>query len=94
MDLSKHLSTILSAMAALAALASAGFFLRFWKLTRDGFFGLFALAFAFLAADQLVMAFSGLKHEEHGVLYWVRIAGYGLILVAIFIKNVRPRRAR
>jgi hypothetical protein len=69
---------------------AALFFLRFWKETRDRLFLIFAVAFCLLAATRIIMAAIGQPQEEHAHLYWVRLAAYLLILVAIVDKN-RPR---
>lgn len=75
---------------AIAELAVALFFLRFWRETRDRFFLFFALAFTIegihrLAVYQLVGPEVSPEH------YLPRLLAYGLIIVAIVDKNRGPR---
>ncbi len=62
------------------------FFLRFWRKTRDRFFALFALAFWILAINRVAMVIYG-DMKEHHFVYWVRLAAYVVILLAILDKN-------
>ena len=66
------------------------FFLRFWWKTRDRLFGIFALAFFLMAATRVELSFSLLGGPRNNLAYWVRLAAFGLILVAILEKN-RPQ---
>ena len=65
------------------------FFLRFWRETRDRLFVIFASAFWLLGLTRLSLIF--VRGEEHHYIYWVRLAAFVLILVAIVDKN-RPRK--
>jgi hypothetical protein len=72
------------------AYAVAGlFFLRFWRQTRDPLFLVFALAFWVLAGIRLILAAAGEDSEAHTLLYLLRLAAFGMILLAILYKNVR-----
>jgi hypothetical protein len=62
------------------------FFLRFWYKTRDRFFALFAVAFWILGLNRLAMV-PYVDLSEHHFVYWVRLAAYLVILVAILDKN-------
>ena len=62
------------------------FFLRFWRDTRDRLFGLFALAFFTLALSQAGLVIAGTA-ERRDPLYWVRLAAFAVILLAIWDKN-------
>lgn len=74
-------------------LALALFFLKFWRRTRDGFFVLFAAAFALLAANAFASALSG-PHSENTnpSIYLLRLCAFVLIIVAIVRKNFAVRR--
>ncbi len=73
-------------------IVAALFFVRFWKQTRDRLFVIFAVSFVILALTRIVMVMMDLPDNEHTVLYWLRLAAYLLILLAIVDKNVRTDR--
>lgn len=78
---------IAGASAALAGVASV-FFLRFWRATGDRFFLLFAGAFALFGINRIGLISTD---REHNVwIYVLRLAAFGLIILAIVDKN-RPR---
>ena len=66
------------------------FFLRFWKRSGDSLFLLFALAFALLGAERVVLSFLSPKDELKPYVYVIRLAAYLLIIAAVVNKN-RPR---
>jgi hypothetical protein len=66
-------------------------FLRFYSRTRDRLFVMFAVAFLLLGVIRVCMMI-WVDPMEHRFLYWVRLAAYVLILVAIIDKNL-PRKA-
>ncbi len=63
------------------------FFLRFWARTRDFLFLAFALAFWLLAATQTWLALTSIVVEERSWIYLLRVAAFGLIIVAVVWKN-------
>jgi hypothetical protein len=65
------------------------FFLRFWKETGDRLFAMFAAAFLLLGITRLGLAFSPDLSEGHTLWYWVRLAAFLVIIVAIIDKNRR-----
>jgi hypothetical protein len=67
-------------------------FLRFYRRTRDRFFLYFVASFWLEAVDYACMA-SDFMPLGPNTAYLIRIVAYGLILVAIFDKNL-PRRER
>ncbi len=69
-----------------AAVVVALFFLRFWRVTRDRFFLLFALAFMADAAVRLLLA-ARLLEENEPLLYLGRLLMFVLIIVAVLDKN-------
>lgn len=80
--------------AILMGYAVAGvFFWRFWRLTRDRLFMIFALSFWVLGIDRLLVVVMG--YETHSYLYVIRLLAYLLILWGIVEKNGRqaPRPA-
>lgn len=67
-------------------LVAALFFLRFWTKTHDRLFAIFAGAFFILGLNRLALVLTTDTNEHHYV-YWVRLAAYILILLAILDKN-------
>lgn len=74
---------------AMASIAVAMFFLRFWRDTRDRLFAMFAVAFVLLGVTRFGLAMSGDASEGNTSWYWVRLAAFIIILVAIADKNRR-----
>ena len=81
---------IAGASSALAGAASV-FFLRFWRGTGDRFFLLFAGAFALFAVNRIGLISTSREHDVW--IYVLRLAAFGLIILAIVDKN-RPSRRR
>lgn len=81
------LNSFLSGAVALSFFVCALFFLRYWSRTRDELFLSFSIAFALLATGQTILALTNLPTEERGSLYLIRLAGFSLILFAIYRKN-------
>lgn len=86
---------------AMASWIAGLFFLRFWRDTRDRLFLIFALAFWLLGLTRVALVVLNsqervgvqpLTAQEHHYIYWVRLAAFVLILLAIIDKN-RPRRS-
>ena len=65
------------------------FFLRFWRESRDRLFGMFSAAFLLLGLSRFGLVLSHDLSEGETLLYWLRLAAYLLILVAIVDKNRR-----
>ncbi|HYF28700.1 MAG TPA: DUF5985 family protein [Baekduia sp.] len=80
--------------AVVAAAAIALFFWRFHRQTGDRFFALFATAFAIFAVNRGVLLALDDDSEARTLVYLVRAAAFGLIIVAIVDKNRAPRSAR
>jgi hypothetical protein len=87
------METFLMGAIAMGWAVAALFFLRFWRETRDRLFLMFAIAFCLLGVTRIIMAVASGAHDEHSYLYWVRLAAYLVILVAIIDKN-RPSAAK
>ncbi|QRK11940.1 hypothetical protein JQX13_18920 [Archangium violaceum] len=88
------MNEFISGMVAALCLVAGLFFLRFWRKTRDRFFGFFAAAFWLMALHRLVMMLLKNSENEHVLgAYLIRLLSFVLILVAIVDKNrVVPRR--
>jgi len=75
-----------------ASLASALFFLKFWKRTRDGLFLAFSTAFFIEGVNRVGFLFSEHPNEGSPAIYVVRLLAFLLILAAIVRKNRVPAR--
>jgi hypothetical protein len=78
----------LSGSVAFGHAVAGLFFLRFFTKTKDRLFLLFCLAFWLLGSIRVALLLLGNPGEGH-YLYWIRLAAYLLILVAIVDKNLR-----
>jgi len=65
------------------------FFVRFWRVTGDRLFALFAAAFFLLGLTRLGLSISHEPSESETYLYWMRLVAFLIILVAIVDKNRR-----
>jgi hypothetical protein len=74
---------------AMASAVAGVFFLRFWRETRDRLFLIFAVAFCLLGATRVGLVLSSAPNEGQTFWYWVRLAAFLLILLAIADKNRR-----
>ena len=72
---------------AMASLAVALFFVRFYRETRDPLFLFFAAAFGVEAINRTVLAFQATPNEASPYLYIMRAFAYSLILIGIYRKN-------
>lgn len=68
-------------------LIASYFFFRFYKRTRDRFFGFFSLAFVMLGLERIPLAFLSPAHENHSTIYLIRLSAFIVILGAIADKN-------
>jgi hypothetical protein len=89
---SAGLIDFLAGALTLGFFVAAGFFLRFWRRTRDRLFLAFAAAFALLAINQALAAFFGASDELTPYTYLLRVLGFVLILYAIVDKNLSSGR--
>jgi hypothetical protein len=79
----------LSGGVFVACLAVSLLFLRLHRKSNDRLFIFFAIAFAILAVERLLLASSDPKSELAPLVYLVRLAAYGCIIAAIIDKNRR-----
>jgi hypothetical protein len=89
---SAALVDFLAGAVTLGFFVAAGFFLRFWRRTRDRLFFAFAAAFVLLAVNQALAAFLGAGDELTPYTYVLRVLGFMLILYAVIDKNVTSSR--
>ncbi len=82
---------VLMGAIALASVVAGLFFFRFWWQTRDRFFLYFALSFWIEAGNRLALGLLVNSTEDDALFYSIRLVAYGLILLAIWEKNI-PRR--
>jgi hypothetical protein len=87
--MSGGLEELLMGAIAMASAVAALFFLRFWRDTGDRLFAMFAAAFILLGITRIGLALSQSQLEGQTYWYWVRLAAFLLILVAIVDKNRR-----
>ena len=85
------MNEILIGAIALASIIVGLFFFRFWRSTRDRFFLFFAASFWIEGLNRILIGTAGELREDLPVYYLIRLAAYGLIVLAILDKN-RPRR--
>jgi hypothetical protein len=77
----------LSGMLAAGYLVAAGFFLRFWRQTRDRLFISFSVAFAILAVQRALLVEEFALVENKTWAYGLRLLAFLVILYAIIAKN-------
>ena len=85
----EELISFLAGATSVAELIAAGWFLRFWKRTRDPLFRSFAIAFFLFSGDQVIRSVLGVDDERTGYAYLLRVVGFVVILAAILGKNLR-----
>ena len=90
--MSATLVDFLAGAVTLGFFVAAGFFLRFWRRTRDRLFLAFSAAFMLLAVNQALAAFLGAGDELTPYTYLLRVLGFMLILYAVIDKNVTSSR--
>jgi hypothetical protein len=79
---------LVGAIAA-GAFVIGAFFMRFWRVTRDRFFLLFALSFWIETANRVLLGAVPMWREDTPAYYLLRLVSYALILFAILDKNRR-----
>ena len=84
------MNEFLSGIATCGSWGIAAYFLRFWTHTRDRFFILFAAAFLILSVNWLLVAVWQPAGETRPFFYLLRLAAFGLIIVAVWDKNRPP----
>jgi hypothetical protein len=82
------MASFLSGMTTAGFLIAALFFFRFWKRTSDSLFAIFAISFFLFAVGQSASVSFGFLYDDRTVVYVLRLAGFGLLLLAIVRKNI------
>ena len=72
-----------------SSLVAAGFFLKFWKQTRDLLFLGFGAAFLIEGVNRIAFLFVDNPQAGNNLLYGIRLLSYLVILAAIANKNRR-----
>ena len=81
---------LLSGAFAMASFTACAFFWQFWRRTGDRFFLLFSTAFVLLGLERLLLGLLNQPEQLNPGIYFIRLAGFALIIAAIVDKN-RPR---
>lgn len=89
--MSGHAQAVLLGAIASLCLVAAMYFVRYWHSTRDRFFLFLVAAFTMEGLNRFLAGWAGAWSEDSPPQYLVRLASYGLIVIAIIDKN-RPRR--
>ncbi|GEN05845.1 hypothetical protein SAMN05443572_101608 [Myxococcus fulvus] len=84
--------SMLNGAVAMAWLACALFFLRFWRQSHDRLFAFFALSFAVLGVNSVVAGLIDVQDERRYYIYVARLVAFLIILYAIWDKNRASRR--
>ena len=63
------------------------FFFRFWKITRDRLFSIFALAFWVMGLERLILTIMTPENEFRPYIYLFRLLAFTLLAAAIIDKN-------
>jgi hypothetical protein len=74
-------------MLTMASVVASLFFLRYWKASRERLFAFFAVAFAMLAVNWLVLTAVDPAFEARHLIYLIRLAAFVVIIVGIVDKN-------
>jgi hypothetical protein len=74
---------------ATASVAAGGFFLKFWRQTRDTLFLAFGVAFIIEGLNRAALLLFEHPNEAHPAIYVIRLAAFLTILAAIVNKNYR-----
>ena len=85
------LVVFLGGMLAMGYLVAAGFFLKFWKQTRERLFIFFSMAFAILAVQRILLTIDFSLTEDRTWMYVLRLIAFLLIVYAIIAKNREGR---
>jgi hypothetical protein len=68
------------------------FFLKFWKRTRDAFFGYFAFAFFVLGIGRVIEAIVRTQEADTPAVYLFRLLAFVIIVFAIMHKNLASKK--
>ena len=83
------MSDFLQGGTALASLAVALFFLRYWRETGDRLLAVFAVAFTVFAVNRLLLSVLDEGSEARTWVYLLRAVMFTMIAAAVVDKNYR-----
>ena len=81
------MSGILNGATAMACLAIAAFFVRFWRDSRDRLFLCLSAAFVTFAANYAVLGALIPADERRAYAFVLRLVGFVAILIGIVLKD-------
>jgi hypothetical protein len=81
------LNAFVSGAIGLGFAAITLFFLSFWRRTHIRLFGLFALSFALLTVERIILVVVNLNDEFAPYIYLVRLTAFVVIIGAIVDHN-------
>jgi uncharacterized membrane protein HdeD (DUF308 family) len=79
--------SFLSGATMMGCFVAAVFFYRFWRHTMDRLFVWFALAFALMGIERLVLAITSAPETASPGTNLIRLVAFALIIAAIVDKN-------
>ena len=82
---------LLDVVSASASMLAGVLFLEWWRDTDDRLFLWLALAFWCFAAHWTAVSVISFSAEPWYALYWVRLAGFVLVLIGIVEKHLSVR---
>ena len=85
------LAQFVSGLVTMGFVTASLFFIRFWYRTREILFLAFGIAFLLFALNQALVAISGASREDNSIFYVLRLAGFGLLIAAIVMKNLKGK---
>jgi hypothetical protein len=80
----------LQGVCATAAWVAGLVFIRFWRRNHESLFGYFGVAFWLLGLSWALLALLNPVEEARPYIYGLRLLAFGLIIVAMVRKNLRP----
>lgn len=81
------MSGVLNGATAMACLAIAGFFGRFWRESRDRLFLCLSAAFMTFAGNYAVLGSLAVADERRAYAFVLRLVGFVAILIGILLKD-------
>lgn len=85
------LTLVVSGALAMGYALAALFFAKFWRRARLALFGWFALAFAVLALQRLILVVFEHAPDEFPWSHLIRLVAFVMILTGIVLQNRAPR---
>jgi hypothetical protein len=82
------LNMFLAGAITMGFIVASLFFFSFWRRTADSLFAAFGFAFLLFAANQALITLGHIPVEYRSEAYVLRLAGFGLLIVAIVRKNI------